>query len=177
MIGRQPLIFALLALAVLAGGCQQNPPGWIPVLEMTSTEFIEEETQGAMERIAEARASLATEPDEARDRLDEAEETLRRLTDLYLPVYRAKTKAYNAYRLLHLDRGAQAGEELQEIEALILEVSREATPPLLGELERIEELTARARIEVEGGSDGAPLALQRLAEGLERFVLKRDLWI
>ncbi len=165
-----------LALILATASCTETPEGWTPVLEQTSTTFVGEETDAALEEIARARATLTEEPGEARDALERAELTLRRLSGVYLPVYEAKTRAYNAYRYHLLGRDDEAGSELAGIESTLLDLGGRADPPLLGELERIDELTARARLEVEAGSEEASEALRRLAEGLETFLLKRDLW-
>lgn len=167
---------AVSAAALALGGCRQPPEGWTPVLEMTSTAIVEEETGAALERVAEARALVERGDPGASEALATAEDALRRLHEVYLPAYRARALAYDAYRRYLLDRDEAAAEDLQEIEELLLRVGEGATPPLLGELEELETLTARARMEVGATSPDAPTALRRLAEALERFVVKRDLW-
>lgn len=166
----------MAGIAILAPGCREAPEGWTPVLEMTSTRFLEEETGSALDHLEEARTELEASSREVPAGLEEAEEVLTRLRHVYLPAYRARALAYDAYRRHLRGEGGAAAEDLGEIEELLLAVGEGAGPALLGELEELESLTARARLEVEAGSEASTDALRTLAEALERFVVKRDLW-
>lgn len=166
-----------LVALLLAGGCRPSPPDWIPVLEETSTSFLETGLARNLERVTTARDVVRTDPAEAEEMLAEAERDLRSLRDVYVPMLEARNLAYNAYRFHHLGREDEAVAALETIQRTVLRLGDVAEGSMLAELERIEELVADARIETGAGSAGAEVSLRRLADALAHFVAKADLFL
>lgn len=168
----------LLLLATLlggSGGCESRPEGWTPVLEETSTVFLETETARLLDHVGTARDRLATDPAGAEAALEEAQSTLEGLRDYYLPLFQARERAYNAYRFLYLDDKARVLEELSAIEGILGEMADGVRGGGLQELQTLGEALADARLAVEAGpEEGAP-ALETLARKLNQAALKGDL--
>ncbi|MGD2070936.1 MAG: hypothetical protein PVI57_19860 [Gemmatimonadota bacterium] len=167
----------LLVPLLFAGGCRPSPPDWIPVLEETSTSFLETGLARNLERVTAARDVVRTDPVGAEEMLAEAERDLRSLREVYVPLLEARNLAYNAYRFHHLGRDDEAVAALETIQRTVLSLSDGAEGSLLAELERVEELVAHARIETGAGSTGAEVSLRRLADALAHFVAKADLFL
>lgn len=168
----------LLAVVLVASAaCGRAPDTSSPVLERTSTSFLESELSGALEDLTAARETARSDPEAAVERLSRAEETLRRMRDAYLPLFQAKGHADNAYRLHAAGRDGDAVEELERIREAVLEVSEIAGAPLVGELERIEALVSDARIELEARSPSTDATLQELRIEMEDFVTRAGLFL
>jgi hypothetical protein len=169
--------FSLLFLALLGatGACDFRPEGWTPVLEETSTVFLETETARLLDHVRTARARLATDPPGAETALAEAQATLEDLRDYYLPLFQARERAYNAYRSLYLDDGARVLVELQRIEEILGAMAERAQGGGFQELQALGEALADARIAVEAGPGEAAPALETLARKLNQAALKGDL--
>ncbi len=167
----------LLTLLVGMGisGCEPRQEGWTPVLEETSTAFLETETQRLLEHIRTAQGALATDPRVVERSLSEAEASLEHLTGYYIPLFKARESAYNAYRSLLLGDDIRLRAELGAIEAGLDVMAEGASGGRLQELQALAELLAAARLSVESGpGEGAP-ALERLARELNQAALKGDL--
>jgi hypothetical protein len=169
--------FPLLVLGLLgsAGGCDSRPEGWTPVLEETSTVFLETETARVLSHIEAARDRLGTDPAGAEAELSDAQATLEDLRDYYLPILHARERAYNAYRSLYLGDGARVMDELSGIEEILGTVAADAESGALQELQALGEALADARLAVEAGSEEAGPALESLARRLNQAALKGDL--
>lgn len=169
---------SLLAAGILAvAGCERSPDAWTPVLGDFSTSYLDDELGRAQNGLVEARGSVRSDPERTTELLEIAEGEIRRLREVYLPLFEAREMANNAYRLHFLRRDGDAADELEGIRATVLEVSRAARGPLLGELERIQELVGDARLELEAGSPTATAALHDLVVEMEDFVTKAGIFI
>lgn len=173
----RPLIVGVLLLAGAAAGCQRTPEGWTPVLEETSTSYLETGIDRALERVSAARDRIRSDPDQAEELLTVAEARLRSLQQIFLPVFRARSRAYNAYRYHFLGRDDDAAEELEQIEQTLLEVGSRAEGPLLAELEQLQDRVSEARLELQADSPGTTSALRELARDLETFVARADFFV
>ena len=169
--------FLLLAVLLVPTGCDRAPDGWTPVLEETSTAYLETELERTLDRVVAARERVRSDPNRAEELLETAGRGLRGLRDTYVPLLRARASAYNAYRYHFLERRAEAAAALEWIEETVLAVSEGAQGALLAELEEIDELVADARVELQAGSPGAADALRALATALDDFVAKSDLFL
>lgn len=171
--------FALLVGGtLLAAGCRDDlPVDWTPVLETTSTSYLQDEIGRALAELEEARASLPADPGAVTEHIDATETHLQRLRLVYLPLLSARERAYNAYRLHYLRRDAEAISELEEIRTAILEVSRHGGERFLAELERIEELVADARIQLEARSPSATGGLRELALELDDVMNRAGIFL
>lgn len=163
-------VVALLGVA----GCRADPEGWTPVLEQTSTTFLETQTERALERTRAARGMLPGQPERAMENLDQASGTLEDLLEYYLPILKARELAYNAYRELYLGRPGESIRALDEVESILLEV---ATVDARFERAVREPLahTETAKRALETDSSEARQALVVLASELNFMVLKGDL--
>lgn len=173
----RPLIVAILLLAGGVVSCQRAPAGWTPVLEETSTSYLETAIDRALERVSAARDRIRSDPGQAEELLAVAEDRLQSLQQIFLPVFRARSRAYNAYRYHFLGRDDDAAEELERIEDILLEVGERAEGPLLAELEQLQDRVAEARLELQAGSSGITSALRELARSLEIFVARADFFV
>lgn len=165
----------LLALLCATGGCEPRPEGWTPVLEETSTAFLETETERLLDHVRTARESLESDPAAAGAALADAQEVLEDLRSYYLPLFQARERAYNAYRSLYLDDGARVAEELEKIEAILDGMAEGTEGGPLQELQALGEALSDARLATETGSNEAAPALENLARKLNQAALKGDL--
>lgn len=165
----------LLILAGLLSACQGRPEGWTPVLEETSTTFLEVETQRVLERVQAARKEVMADPSGAEATLLEAERSLEHLTDYYLPLLQARERAYNAYRSFFLNDQSRVVQELSRIEVLLEAMAEAASGSRFQEVEALAEALADARVAVEAGEEEGRAALESLARELNQAALKGDL--
>lgn len=161
----------LLVASALVAGCESGEGGWTPVLEGTLPGFLETELEQVTEDVRAARS----EPGQAEARLEEAERRLVALTGIYLPLYRAKVEASNAYRHHELGDDGAAVRALERVESVVAAVSRESAGTLEAELEQLSSEVAKARVALEAGSVGASENLRRLAEMLSDLVTRAGL--
>ena len=164
-----------LTLLSLAAGCEQGPEGWTPVLEETSTVFMELETQRLMGHVQRAIETLESDPQGARAELRDAESTLEHLLDYYLPLVDARERAYNAYRRFFLEDEAGVAEDLAEIEEILTEMAENAEGQRLLEIESLGESVATTRMATAAGGGQGQEALESLARRLNQAALKGDL--
>lgn len=73
--------------------------------------------------------------------------------------------------------GCDQIDELDEVRERVLQVSREARGPLVGELKRIEALVADAQIAVEADSAQARSTLYRLVVEMEEFMTNAGMFM
>jgi len=177
MKGHKTYQLILLAAALIVAGCGQPPEGWTPVLEETSTAYLEKETERALDRVVSARRNLRADPDHASELLVLAEQGLRELRQVYLPILQARGRAYNAYRYHLLARNDDAAQELERIEDLLLEVGGGVEGALLAEIEHLQERVIDARLELRAGSEDIDRALRDMAEALDTFVTRSDFFL
>ncbi len=164
------------ALAVLAvTGCRQAPKDWIPVMEETSTRFLETETEAVAARVRSAASHLPANPDGAAADLAAAEIGLQHLLTYYLPLLEAREHAYNAYRNFHLGRTAQTARALDDIEAILTTIAEADRGSLLEEMKEPLEDLEDARVELDADSREAATSLQALATRLNFLLLKGGL--
>jgi hypothetical protein len=156
-------------------GCQQRQDGWVPVLEETSTTFLETEADRLLDDVRMARSHVATDPSRAEAALAEAESSLEHLTDYYLPLFQARERAYNAYRSLYLGDRTRLTQELDRIRGLLGEMAEMAQGGRLQEIQALGEALADARLAVQAGPEEGGPALERLARSLNLAALKGDL--
>lgn len=162
-------------VALLSLACQQPPVGWTPLLEQTSTRFLEAETESALESLENAEKSLTQDPVSSRDHLEEARLSLLRLRDYYLPLLRAREGAYNAYRWYHLGETDRVLSELASIESLVLELDQRRDAPLSRELESVLEDLVQAKSAVTADRADAPELIEKLGSHLNMLELKGGL--
>ncbi len=164
---------AVLALYGFAG-CRAEPDGWIPVLEQTSTTFLQRQTERALETTRAAQGMLPGEPRRAMSMLDDAGSMLEELLHFYLPLFEARELTYNAYREFYLGRPGQSIDRLNEVESILREMAwrderyYRAVQEPLGHVEK-------SRLALESGSPEARQTLSALASELNFLVLKGDL--
>jgi hypothetical protein len=167
-----------LFLCVLVGaawGCSEPPEAWSPVLEETSTAFLETQTERVMEDVQGALNHLHTDPTRAENALLQAERSLGYMTDFYLPLFRARERAYNAFRFFRLGEHGRVVGELNAIEKTLATMVQNPESGPLEELQSLAEAVADARVAVEAGPDQGGAALENLARKLNQAVLKGDL--
>jgi len=169
------LVGLLMVLAGTLSACQRRPEGWSPVLEETSTAFLEVETQRVLERVRAAREEVVTDPSRAEEILLEAERSLEHLDAYYLPLLQARERAYNAYRSFFLNDHGRVIQELAHIEGLLESMAENATGSLFQEIESLAEVLADARVAVEAGEEEGRPALEALARALNQAALKGEL--
>lgn len=160
-------------LALTACGARQ--PGWTPVLEQTSTEFLGVETGRTREHLEAARAVLGEDPAAADAELAAAERSLRRLEAYYLPLLEARERATNAYRYFELGETELTGRQLDLVEAILLRMAEGLGEPVTAELEPPLEIIADARAALTGAPEQVPGLLESLAVRLHEMALKGDL--
>lgn len=166
----------LLTLA-LPTGCERAPEGWTPVMEETSTAFLEAETQRALDHVQQALDHLeGTEnPAQMENDLREAESTLTHLLDYYLPLVQARERAYNAYRLHFLEDEAAVDRELARIEDILTSMAAKAEGQRLLEIEALAETLGDARMAAAANSGQEEETLETLARNLNQAAIKGDL--
>lgn len=162
-------------LLLILSGCERAPDSWTPVLEHTSTTFLETETERALQSILSASAELGADQEEAAEELRNAAATLQNLKDFYLPLFRARERSYNAYRYYRLGLNDQADGELEAVEQTLSSMVAASGGGPLRELQVLAESVADARIALQGTPEEAEAALEALAERLDDVVLKGDL--
>jgi len=156
-------------------GCTERPEAWSPVLEETSTTFLETETDRIRGEVGRALKLLPADPDGAAAALREAERNLGHLQEFYLPLFRARERAYNAFRYFRLGEHDQAVREVDAIEGTLASMVEEAQGSPLQELQSLAEAAADARLAVEAGQEEGGRALEDLARALNQAVVKGDL--
>jgi len=168
--------FTAAAVSTVAGsGCSERPDDWSPVLEETSTTFLETETERVLNDVTSALEQLQTHPDQAEAALQQAVRSLEAINDFYLPLFQAREKAYNAFRYLRLGDHDQVARELETIETTITSMVQKAEGGTLAELQTLAEAVADARVAVEAGTDQGAAAVEELGRKLNQAVLKGDL--
>jgi hypothetical protein len=168
----------LLLVLPLAGMLACQPPeegGWTPVLEEAPPAFLDDELARIGEAVESARVSLAEAPADAESALEEAAGAVAGLREVYLPLYRSRVTAANAYRQYELGRKEDALEAVESVNAVILDVSERTGGSLERELEVVAEHAARARVAVRGDDASAELHLRRLVETLADLVTRAGL--
>jgi hypothetical protein len=165
----------LLGLVLLIWGCDRGPEGWTPVLEETSTVFLETETSRLSGYIETALAHLRTDPGQAETALREASTTLNHLQGYYLPLFQARERAYNAYRYLFLGDDTRCVEELGKIQEAFEGMVGAVEGGALLELTSLAEMVADARIAALAEPEEAAPMLESLARRLDLVVLKGSL--
>lgn len=173
MNGYGGILTLLLAMA-LTTGCGTDGEGWTPVLESTPPTFLDQELVRALEEVREAREAVPAS-DAAGAALEQVEDRLEAVVEVYLPLYRAKVEAANAYRYHQLGQGQALERSLDAIEEGVMAVSRAREGELAAEMQHVSELVADARVALEGGPAGAGQQLQRLAEALDDLVTRAGL--
>jgi hypothetical protein len=173
-LGRALPVAALIALPC---GCSETPEGWTPVLEETSTAFLETSVERAQTHLAAARTQLAEDPRGADADLSAAEAVLDHLSDYYLPLLRAREGALNAYRYHYLEQPEAWTRQLDAVEENLLAVAEAAQSEdtVLREISEIMELLSDARVASVGASGDAAAALEALARRLDLALLKGDM--
>lgn len=166
---------AVLALAVLLVACQPRDGGWLPVLESAVPTYLERELMRATEDVEAGRAVLESAPEETAERLEEAAARLRSLSGVFLPLYRARIDAANAYRYHALDRDRDALDALTAVDEAIGAVARETGDAIEAELERVSAMAARSRVSLQSGSSEAAAHLETLSETLTDLVARAEL--
>ena len=167
----------LLACAGAVWGCDRSPQGWTPVLERTSTVFLETETDRISERVKTALDHLRSDPGQAEEPLREAKATVEHLQGYYLPLYRVRERAYNAYRYLYLGDETQVVEELGKVQESLEKMAGNVEGGALLELLSLSESVADARIAALADPEKAAPILESLARRLDLALLKGDLII
>lgn len=175
---RPARLISSLAALLVAVGCDQAPAEAPPPVQGAwSTSYLDDELGRVNEEIAEARGTIRSDPDRTTELLITAEEHVRGLRDLYLPLLEARETAIRAYRLHTTGSDSDAIEELDDVRERVLQVSREARGPLVGELQRIEALVAEAQIALEADSAQATSTLYRLLVEMEDFMTKAGMFM
>lgn len=167
----------LVPALLLVAACTQDSAQWTPVLETTSTSFLTAELGRTLEDLSAARGAAESDPALTIEHLDAAERRLSVVRETYLPLLDARERAYNVYRLHHLGRDGDAVSELEQIRLTVLEVSGTQSDPLVREMERLLELVADARIELESGSPSVATSLRALAVELDDFMNRAGLFL
>ena len=172
------IFFSLVLIStVVSWGCDRPPDVWTPVLEETSTAFLDTETARALDGVQEGLAYLQSDPSQAASSLERAEQSLEYLRDFYLPLFRARERAYNAYRYFKLGEDPKVDRELRLIEETLGSMAEAASGGPNKEIQELAELAATARIASKSGPKEAGPALEALARRLEQVVVKGDLVI
>jgi hypothetical protein len=171
-VGVLTLLLAPLGFVV---GCGQPPEGWTPVMEETSTTFLEEETERVLGHVRNAMQQLSDDPSAVSEELQGAASALEHLLDYYLPLVRAREEAYNAYRMDYLGDHGGVGRALVEIEGILTAMAEEADGQRLQEIESLAEALASARMATASGTGEGREALEALARHLNQAAVKGDL--
>ena len=175
---KHPRLVVLVLLPLVCGvewSCDQTPAGWTPVLEETSTAFLESEMERLLEHVRVASDALESNPAQAADALAQAQGSLERLSFYYLPLFQARERAYNALRSLFLGDEARVKAELEQIEGILIHLAESAEGAEFQELKSLAETVADARLAVEAGPEEAQTPLELLARRLNQAALKGDL--
>lgn len=167
----------VLGFIVLLWGCDQGPKGWTPVLEETSTVFLETETSRLAGHVEAALVNLRNDPEQAEVALREASASLEHLQAYYLPLFQARERAYNAYRYLFLGDTTRCVEELGRIRETFDGMVGSVDGGALSELTSLAEMVADARIAALAEPKEAGPMLESLARRLDLVVLKGSLII
>jgi hypothetical protein len=164
-------------MILLTWGCDRSPEGWTPVLEETSTVFLETETRRLSEDVGTALTELRADPERAEAALEEARKSLDHLLTYYLPLLQARERAYNAYRYLFLGDDDRCVQELGKIAEAFEGMVGAFDGGALSELTSLAEMVADARIAALADPEAAAPILESLGRRLDLVVLKGDLII
>jgi hypothetical protein len=165
------------ALLLVSGGCRQSHQGWEPPLEATSTRFLQNQVEEALQFVRGARADVLTKPERARQSLDGAVRALRRMSDYYLPLLEARERAYNAHRFLYYGEIRRATTEVEAVEGILDQVAKTGDQRLVASLKEPLDLVSEAKAAVLAASDEAPDLIKSLAIELNYMTLKGKLKI
>ncbi len=156
-------------------GCGGEDEGWAPVLERTSTTFLQTEAERALQQVRLALERIDSERSELEEILLSAEMTLEHLSDYYLPLLEARELAYNAYRFHTFGEDARTLDELEQIEEILLRLQETSGgrlgPELVEPLGTVEQI----RVALAGTGSGATRLLEDLARRLNQMALKGEL--
>lgn len=166
--------WGLLALAGLLSGCGQTDGGWTPVLESTPPAYLERELEQTLAEVRRAGVVVGTEPEAAGAELERAVGRLVHLTEVYLPLYRAKVMVTNAYREHALGDSGAALRSVEATRDAVAAVNRATEGALESELQQVVEPLADARLALESGSD-AGAYLEQSAQTLEDLLARAGL--
>ena len=167
-------VVAAAAVVALVTGCETEAMEWTPVLESTPPAFMERELEEALAEIRLARENVRSEPAAAEATLDEALERIRGLSEVYLPLYRAKVFVTNAYREQALGETGAALRSVESAREAVTAVNRATGGELEPELQHVVEPLADARLALEGGSDPSRY-LERAAQTLADLLTRAGL--
>ncbi len=173
MVGGATLVTGLMLGAV--SGCVREEGGWAPVLERTSTTFLQTEAQRALEQVRLARDRIGSDRSEMEGALEEAETTLEHLSGYYLPLLEARELAYNAYRFHLFAENERSQAELEEIEEILLDLQETSGERLGPELVEPLRMVEQIRVTLSDDGSAVPRLLEDLARRLNQMALKGEL--
>ena len=168
-------VSALLATVAGATACQSIEPSCATALTSPRVSFLGSEVERALHSVREARESLPSQGESARESLDQAEASLLRLQGYYLPLLEARLRASNAHQLAAGGDLSRAEDELALVEKTLLSVARTGGTEMGREVRDPLNLLEEARVALTESSPEAPARLEDLAEHLELMLLKGDL--
>ena len=103
------------------------------------------------------------------------EARLDHLLTYYLPVLDARERAYNAYRHYQLGRSRETERELDEVEAILMEIAETEHSHLLRAMEEPLETLEDARAALHVAPDEATRELRTLSIRLNNLLLRGGL--
>jgi hypothetical protein len=160
----------VLTAAVAASACTSRPAPlpFPPLLQDSGLGSLSDEMETALRSLDEARASLASSPENAEAALDRVEQALHRTRYFYLPVLLARDGVDNAYHLAAAGDTTGAQDQLSVAEKTLLDLAQGGDDHVARELREPLDLLEEARVAL---ATGAAQRADRLAELSHRLTL------
>jgi len=139
-------LLVLILLGKIAYDARQAPPkAWIPVLEGTNFEYLDEALDEALNKLEAANISLAgRNTAKAIEELQQTRQSLLALKSYYVPMTEIRQLIYDADRFYDLGQTKKARANLQTARKLLMQIagagSTEIDKPVDEVLEMIDEL-------------------------------------
>jgi len=170
------VLAALSVSASMSLASCERPRAAGAIVEEPTAAALRDVSASALEKVRSAvQAVDAGAPaGEGLEKLREAETTLRKMTEYYVPLLDAHERSYRAYRLYYGDP-SRVESELERIETILHDLVRNRGSEVEGPVDEALGLVEDVRSSMEAHSPAAAGHLDELARKLSFMLLKGEL--
>ena len=143
----------LFGLILLLISCQEKPSSksiWIPAVEQTGFEYLQDAGMRIHEALQEAKAKFgAGEKRHGFEQLERAEESVLVLLYYDIPITEARQLIYDASRLFALERPRESIEHLNRAEENLAEIAAHGSPQVVKAMRDVQQILDDLRDQLE----------------------------